>query len=190
MQDKKLIWTETSYKAIGDYRIFQVEEVHRVLNEERQNTFYRIKSAPWIITIPVIKKNGEDHFVLVRQFRHGSGQLTVEFPAGIVDEGEDPRDAALRELAEETAFQAKNITLIGQSNPNPALFDNQMYVFLATDLQALPEQHLDADEAIEVLTLPIREVASRMGKGEMNHALMVMAMYWYQQYRNHTKGQL
>ncbi|NIZ47355.1 NUDIX hydrolase [Entomospira nematocerorum] len=183
MQDKKLIWQETSYKLLGDYRIFQVEEVHRMLSHEHRNVFYRIKSEPWIITIPVITKDNEDHFVLVRQFRHGSGQLTLEFPAGIVDDGEDPRDAALRELAEETAYNANNIVLIGESNPNPALFDNKVYIFLATALQALPAQHLDNDEAIEVITLPIREVESRMGKGDMNHALMVMAMYWYQQYR-------
>jgi ADP-ribose pyrophosphatase len=182
MQDKKLIWQEKQRTRAGEYRIFSVDAVDRCAEDGACNTFFAIHSRPWITVIPIIQEDGIDKFVMVKQFRHGSASLTLEFPAGIVDDGEDVSQAALRELAEETAYAAHSIIKIGENNPNPALFANTMHIFLAQNLQPLQEQSLDPDERIEIVHIPITEVRQMMGSGLMDHALMVMALFWYERY--------
>ncbi|NIZ19285.1 NUDIX hydrolase [Entomospira culicis] len=182
MQDKKLIWQEKSRKKGGEYRIFTVDAVERVHEDGASNTFFAIESQPWITVIPLIKEDGVEKFVMVRQFRHGSATITTEFPAGIVDIGENPVEAAQRELNEEVAYRSHKVTFLGANNPNPALFTNHMHIFLAEDLTLLPNQELDPDERIEIVKIPVTTVLETMGYGEMDHALMVMALFWYQRH--------
>ena len=182
MQDDKLIWQENWRKAIGDYRIFSIDAIERSSSDGHSNTFFSINSPPWVMVIALHEVAGEQQVVMVRQFRHGVGKITCEFPAGLVDAGESPHDAARRELAEECAYSAGNMVHIGSNNPNPALFANQMHIFLATQLSPLPRQQLDADERLEVLSLPLAELKQQLGHGEFDHALLLMAWFWYQKY--------
>ena len=64
---------------------------------------------------------------MVRQFRHGLGNVTLEIPGGIIEPGEEPAAAAVRELREESGYRAGRVRLLGSSNPNPALFGNRVH---------------------------------------------------------------
>ena len=122
-------------------------------------------------------------FVLVRQWRHAAEELSLEFPGGVADDGEDPAQTARRELLEETGFRADRLTHLGTLNPNPALFKNRFHVYLAEEPEPTGEQKRDDDELLTYELKPVEEVISTFGTGEFNHALMGTALALYLRYR-------
>lgn len=95
----------------------------------------------------VVPHLGAGRYVLVRQFRYAIGTETVEFPAGRLDDGEDPLACARRELAEETGFRAQRWKLLFHLHPAPGYTDELLYIYLADGLTA-GENHPDADELV------------------------------------------
>jgi 8-oxo-dGTP pyrophosphatase MutT (NUDIX family) len=116
---------------------------------------------------------------MVRQWRHGSRSLSVEFPGGVFEPGEDPVAAAARELREETAYRPGRIEKIGEFNPNPAIMSNRVHFFLAQDLRETGAQDLDDDEYIEVERVAVEKVFRGMGRAPYCHALMGTALALY-----------
>lgn len=182
--DEKLVWKETDRKFDKDYRIFKTWLIDRELDDGRgqkkQGKFVMVDSPDWINVIAVVKNNeGKDCFIMVRQFRHGTGDISLEFPAGLVDPGEEPEHAAFRELREETGYKADKMTLIGVASPNCAFMNNTNYTFFAEGLEKIYQQDLDDDEAIDVVLVPVEEAASGFGHGEMMNAICILSHYWY-----------
>jgi 8-oxo-dGTP pyrophosphatase MutT (NUDIX family) len=95
----------------------------------------------------------------------------------VVEYGEEPSHAAARELAEETGWVSDRILHAGTVFPNPAIQDNHFHVFVALDPKPAVDQHLDQNEIIDAYLMPADEVRSRIGEGELRHALMVTALY-------------
>jgi 8-oxo-dGTP pyrophosphatase MutT (NUDIX family) len=168
-------WHEIAREHVADCRVFSVERsIAESPVDGKRHRFYRINSGSWAQIVPVTK---ERDVVLVRQFRHGASKVTLEMPAGLVDLGEDPADAAVRECLEETGFRARNPTSLGVVSPNPALFANRLYAYLATNV--VPEraiQNVGAEET-EVVLVPARELPKLMLDGTIDHAL-VLATLW------------
>ena len=103
----------------------------------------------------IIALDRNENTIVVKQTRWGSEKKTIEFPCGMVEKGEAPKDAALREFKEETGIEIEPSQLneIAKFNPNPAYFNNTMHVFLIDSISDLieafekrGEQHLDKDE--------------------------------------------
>src|SRR5262245_30832373 len=98
-------WRELAREPVADCRIFGVE---RPLAESpvdgSRHAFYRIRSQDWTQIVPITR---DGHIVLVRQYRHGAERLTLEIPGGLIDPGEDPGEAALRECLEETGYRGR-----------------------------------------------------------------------------------
>ena len=175
MTDEQLKWNMKRSKELLKTPVFTVMSQHEEAAGGLSGDYICLDAPECVVTIP---EYGED-FVLVRQWRHGASCLTTEFPGGVIGKGEEPEQAAYRELLEETGFKAGKLTLIGSVNPNPALFLSRFYVFLAQDLTPTGELHPDRDELISVKTLPISEVVASYGAGEFCHAFMGTALAFY-----------
>jgi len=125
--------------------------------------------------IVALTKTGE--VILVRQYRHGACDVLLEFPGGVVEDGEDPVEGAKRELLEETGYTASEFILVGKLYPNPALQTNTLYCYLAMDAKKVSGQNLDAGEDIEVHLMPLDELVVLAKRGEFPHALMNSVLF-------------
>ena len=153
--------------------------------EGKLRTFSVIDCPDWVNVIPVIETPEGREFLMVHQWRYGSAELSVEFPGGIVEPGEDPEDGARRELQEETAFRAGRLLKLGAVRPNPAIMSNMVHFYLAENLIPLPGQNLDEDEFVEVLRITEKEVIANMGKPPYVHSLSAAALMFYLRLKQH-----
>ncbi len=176
-----MLWRTNAEKVLLDGNLFRFVAAQRSSQDGRSGDFVYLQAPDWVHVIAVVQDaQGRDCFVLVRQYRHGSQQVSLEFPGGVVDPGEEPSVAALRELAEETGYQAGKVQQIGQSSPNPAILNNVMYTFLASDIdEQAGKQNLDATEIVDVHLVPCQDVLEGRCPEFSQHALMLSALYWY-----------
>jgi len=125
--------------------------------------------------VVALTKDGD--VVLVRQYRHGVGDVLLEFPGGVVEDGEDPLEGVRRELLEETGYAVSTVVEVGRIYPNPAFQTNALYCFLGLDAVKVSEQKLDAGEDIEVQLVPLDELIGIAKGGEFPHALNVAVLF-------------
>jgi ADP-ribose pyrophosphatase len=83
--------------------------------------------------VAVVAVTAQQQILVVRQYRVAAGAVTLELPAGHIDAGETPEQAARRELVEETGYTAKEFRLLAALSPSVARFTNRMWCFLAAD---------------------------------------------------------
>jgi ADP-ribose pyrophosphatase len=139
--------------------------------------FYILESNSWINVVPVTPA-GE--IVLVRQFRHGIEEMTLEVPGGLVDaRDKDPAAAAQRELAEETGHAGSPPELLGVVSSNPAILTNRTYCFLVRDARPVGAPHPDPHEDVTVEILPAERVRELVLNGGIHHSLSVCALLLY-----------
>ncbi len=172
-------WKILSSRVSADYGIFKIRVDEAVSPRTHESgAFYTLQSNPWVNVIPLTR---DGQVVMIRQYRHGSRKVTLEIPGGIVDEA-DPKDAAVRELFEETGYRGQRVSLLGYTNPNPAIFDNLCYTYLVEDAAPAGNAALEADEDIEVELVPLSSVASLIRDGTIDHALVIVAFHFFFQH--------
>lgn len=130
--------------------------------------WFVLEFPDWINVIAVTR---DGHIVMEDQYRHALGQTHFELPAGVVDPGETPLEAAKRELSEETGFGGGEWSLFMKVSPNPTNHTNFSYTFLATDVEPIGTQHQEATEDIRVHLLTPDEVYEILTSGQIVQAL-------------------
>lgn len=174
-------WQTIASKAMGNFKIFTIRQDTKISPRTgKQHNFFVIESTDWVNIFPV---TADGKVVMVRQCRHGNGEITLEVPGGMVDEGEEPIVSAVRELREETGYAGENARPIGSVAPNPALFDNKCYSFMVDNVTQVGEQSFDGSEDIEIELVPVTDFPELIASGKISHALTINAYYFYQQQR-------
>lgn len=174
-------WKLISSRKDESYRIFDIRR-DRALSPRtgQEHEFYVLESADWVNVIPL---TAQKEVVLIRQYRHGTREITLEIPGGIVEPEDVPEAAARRELLEETGFREGGMVLLGSVKPNPAFLTNRCYTYVATDVVRVKGQEQDEKEDIDVVIRPLAEVPRLIREGEISHALVLAAFYrFYMEY--------
>jgi 8-oxo-dGTP pyrophosphatase MutT (NUDIX family) len=178
--DDPLLWREQNRAVIARCGIFDLIRAERVAGDGRPASFYVLEAPGWVNVVPVLPGG---RFLMVRQYRQGLERTTVEFPAGLVEEGEEPVRAAARELEEETGRRAVSLTPIGRVAANPAFMNNWCSTFCAEGLVPSGRARPDELERLEIVEVDQAELAEKIGTGEYVNSMTVVAWNWYLRYR-------
>jgi len=166
-------WTFLRSHDISDHHIFRLRhDLYRFEPSGQERDFIVIDTVSWVNVVPVTT---EGNVVLIRQFRHGIQDVTMEIPGGMIDEGETPEAAAARELREETGYVAEKIRFLARVLPNPAVQNNYLYLFAAEGCRNTGKTELDAFECIDVQEHPLEDIPELIRNGTISHSMVITA---------------
>ena len=161
------VWRRTRFEHGPDLKLFRPRFDWMV--NPRNGHEEKMIVLEGIDSVQVVGVTPRYEILLVRQYRFGIGAYTLELPGGLIDPGEDSLSAAMRELREETGWEADTWQELSKNASNPVFMDNYIFTYAATGLQPSAAQRLDPGEDVEVITLPVAEVRARLWRGEFVH---------------------
>lgn len=171
-------WERLGQKTQLKTRIFDVLGAryrHPARGTERD--FVVLQAPDWV---NVVALTPDDQIVLVRQFRFGVDAFSLEIPGGVMEPGEDPVAAGLRELREETGYSGAPASLLGQVHPNPAMQANRCHFVFVEGAVPAHALEWDADEEIHITTQPAGEVLALAHRGGISHGLVLNALMLFE----------
>ncbi len=152
-------------------RVDRLEMPNGNIKEE----YYVLEYPKWVNMVGITKENT---ILFVKQYRHGAGEILVELPAGVVEDGEDPELAARRELLEETGYAFDSIEYVCKLYANPATSGNPTFTYILQGGVKIQEQELDASEDIEVVEMSIEEAKAFLFDNKIGQALHASALFY------------
>tara|TARA_B100001013_G_scaffold154065_1_gene91690 strand:+ start:69 stop:608 length:540 start_codon:yes stop_codon:yes gene_type:complete len=168
-------WRTVETKHIFGNRIFGFREDTVISPKTSKSHPVWVMDAPtWVNIVPITK---EKKVVMIKQYRFGTKEISMEIPGGMVNSEEKAKSAAIREMKEETGYDSLEVYEIGKISPNPALMTNSVYSYVALDVEKTCEQELDDMEDIEVLEVDLKEIPNLIKKGDIDHSLVISAFY-------------
>ena len=188
--------TQQGKRRVGPYEVLHSRPVYEnpwvKLREDRvsrpdgeQGVFGVITMKPGVSVLPM-EENGEVY--LVREFKYGIGEETLEVISGAMESGEKPEHTGLRELGEECGLIASEWVDLGVVNPFTTVVNSPNYMFLARGLSQL-RRAPKAEEQVEVVKMPFDDAVQAVLKGEITHAASCVLILKTQAYLNRAAGQ-
>lgn len=175
MNENVEVWETIATREIADCRVFRVSEKLKKAGS-KEGGFFLIENPDWVNVVAVTR---DFDIVMIEQFRHGTEEVTLEIPGGMVDDGEEPLAAAKRELAEETGFTSDNWVSLGRSRPNPALQNNWIYHFAAFEATKTKSPELDEHESVRTSLAAVTAIPDLIQSGALTHSLVLAAMQYF-----------
>ncbi len=171
-------WETVSERKIDNFKIFSLSWVKRRHPDwNKESEFVVLKSPQWVNIIPITK---EGNVILIEQYRHGTDEITLEVPGGLVEKDEDPCEAGERECREETGFAGEEqALLLGENIPNPAFLTNRCYSYVWFNCKKVSGQKLDGHEDIRVIEVPVKEIKQMILNKKIQHSLVLTAFFFY-----------
>jgi ADP-ribose pyrophosphatase len=137
--------------------------------------YYVLEYSNWVNAVAITEDN---KILMVKQYRHAAGIVSLEIPGGVIDEGETPEQGLRRELLEETGYLFDNFELLCIVYANPSTADNQTRCYLARGGKKVQEQVLDEQEDIIVETHTIEEVKKLLAENKIAQALHCTGLFY------------
>ncbi len=169
-------WQRLDTEMVYTCRVFSLRrDRSRSPRTGSDHDFFILDACDWVNVVPLTT---DERVVMVRQYRHGVGDFTLEIPGGMIDaEDPSPLVAARREMVEETGWDSDDLVELGAVHPNPAIQGNRLHTFLARGVEDLHDTHFDTTEETEVELVPLAEIPQLVASGTISHALVVSAFY-------------
>lgn len=173
-------WDTLKSERVYSTPIFDLHRHQRAHPRRGEHDFFVLEAPPWVNIIPL---TAAGEVVMVRQFRHGVGDFTLEIPGGMVDpQDSSPLVAARREMREESGYDSEEIVELGRVHPNPAIQPNFCYSFLARNVSRVVRPRLHGSEETEVVTVRLADVKRLIASGAITHALVIAAFSFFHVY--------
>ena len=171
-------WPIIESKQGPDMGLFSIKIMRcRSPRTGRDHDFYVIDFPNWVQVLPITP---EDQVVMVRQYRHGCGQILLELPGGLIDQDDgNPEESAERELLEETGYVAEELILLTETYPQPAVLSNTGSTYLARNVKKVGEPRPDAAEDIEICLVNLAKIPEMIRKGEIKNSQSIMGLSLY-----------
>jgi ADP-ribose pyrophosphatase len=157
---------------------FRVERVVQVTPDGVEHVREIVRHPGAVVILPLLE---DGRIVLIRNFRVAVNETLIELPAGTLDHSEDARLTAMRELAEETGYRAGKMEHLLTFCMSPGILDEQMHLFLATDLTA-GEMALEQGEDIQTFLCNWDEATKMVCRGEIRDAKSLVGLLYYQRF--------
>lgn len=164
------------WKCLESVKVFEAKDDHTVYMEVFQDkvltatgrviTYAKYHSSDVVLVVPFLE---DGRLVMIRQYRYPLDKFMLEFPAGHVEQGEDPRSTAMRELQEETGYRAGRMECIYQYHPSVSKSKQVVYVFEASEL-APGKANLDGTESISVEILSTAQLRDLIRQNKIENA--------------------
>ncbi len=173
MSDQKLVEKQTNSQCIYDGVVLHVRRDDILLPNGKASAREYIRHVGAVAVVPL---TDEGEVICVRQFRYPLGQVLLEIPAGKLDDYyEDYREAALRELREETGAICERLEFIGDIYTSPALMDEVIHIYLARGL-SFGDTDPDEDEFLDVVRIPLSDMVDMVMEGRIRDAKTQVAI--------------
>lgn len=177
-------WALVSSKINTETNIFTLRtDLAESPRTGKVHPFHILESPDWV---NIVAFTPEQRILLIRQFRFGTGEVTLEIPGGLIEPDDTPHSAALRELREETGYVPGTregrplIRQIGRIRPNPAFMNNTCYTFLVEEAVEEGSQNQDPAEDISVELHPMGDIPHLIKSGQIDHGIALNALQWWQ----------
>lgn len=170
-------WALVKSETVAKTPVFNLES-HTFLSPKdgREKPFTILDVNDWVQVLPI---TNDGQAVLVKQFRLGTREISLELPGGVVEPGQTPLEAAKRELMEETGYQAANWRKVASFRPNPAVQNNTAHFFTAEEAWLSGPTNFDENEDLELILTPLDQLKAMIRDGKIDHAIMVAAIMSY-----------
>jgi ADP-ribose pyrophosphatase len=171
-------WVRESERTLVSTKVLDLRTEHfRHPARGTEKDFVIIHAPDWVNVVAV---TADARIILVRQFRFGINAFSLELPGGVIEKGEDPLAAGLRELSEETGYGGGKARMLGSVNPNPAIQDNRCHFVLVEGVVPTDPLKWDDDEEIKVSTATVAEALALARTGGITHSLSVAALMFFE----------
>ena len=159
----------------ADCRIFEVRKRRfKRKSDGVTGDFFVLDTNDWVNVLAITP---DRRIVMVRQFRFGSRENSLEPPGGVVEEGEDPVVAGMRELQEETGYVGQDPKLIGSVRPNSAILSNRCHVVLVREVCKTADLNFDQHEELVTELFPLSDLKALVKSGEITHSIGLNSIF-------------